>query len=168
MREYLDKYGSHREAIIAPHAHTNDQGPVVEKPATRLKKHIPPVTGKIPPIETIGKTLEDLHGAFDVEILDVREKAPFADWLIVCSGRTERHVRVIADGIKDDMRQCGILVDGDVVGIAGGASSDWKAVDVGNVVVHVMTEDTRQWYDLEGLWKPDRLNRDSETDNSES
>lgn len=153
MRNYLEKYGSQRDTVIAPDAFMKESN----QPRAPLKKYIPVVTGEVPAIGTIGQLLEDSHGAFDVDILDVREKAPFADWLLVCTGRTERHVRVIADGIKDDMRQCGVLVDGDVIGIVGSQSSDWKAVDVGNVVVHVMTEEARSTYDLEGLWKPDKM-----------
>lgn len=165
IQDYLEKYGfdSHREASIVPQVQLSYQVSDDDKLLGRVQKRIPPVSGKIPTIETIAQFLEDSHGAFDVDILDVREKAPFADWLVVCSGRTERHVRVIADGIKDDMRQCGILVDGDVVGIVGSASSDWKAVDVGSVVIHVMTEDARELYDLEGLWKPDRIEVDTQT-----
>lgn len=156
LREYLEKYGSQRDTVIAPDAFLTESS----EPKAPLKKYIPVVTGEVPDMETIGRFLEDSHGAFDVETLDVREKAQFADWLVVCCGRTDRHVRVIADGIKDDMRRCGVLVDGDVVGIVGNESSDWKAVDVGNVVVHVMTEEARSLYDLEGLWKPDKVDED--------
>lgn len=160
MREYLEKYGSQRDTMVAPDAFMAES----PEPKEPLKKYIPVVTGEVPDIKTIGRLLEDSHGAFDVETLDVREKAPFADWLVVCCGRTDRHVRVIADGIKDDMRRCDVLVDGDVVGIVGNESSDWKAVDVGNVVVHVMTEEARRMYDLEGLWKPDKLQEDETQD----
>lgn len=153
MRSYLEKYGSLRDTQLTPDGIMMDSTSV----KSPLRKQIPVVTGNLPPIEDIGRMLEDSHGAFNVDILDVRDKAPFADWLIVCTGRTERHVRVIADGIKEDMRQCGILVGGDVVGIVGNESNDWKAIDVGNVVVHVMTEEARHTYDLEGLWKPDKI-----------
>lgn len=95
-------------------------------------------------------------------MLDVRTKAPFADWLIICSAHTSSHVRAIADGITQDMRQCGLLIAGEVVGVCGRDSDDWMVVDVGPVLVHVMTEDARAHYALERLWTSE-----VEIDNSE-
>lgn len=60
-----------------------------------------------------------------------------------------------------DMRRSGVLVDGEVVGICGTDAADWKAVDIGSVVVHVMTEEARIMYDLEGLWTPDSVPKEA-------
>lgn len=148
-RSYLEKYSSHRDKHLTPSSPT--------PPLSLLKKRIPPTKGPLPHPTNIQHVLEHSHGALDIQIIDVRAKAPFADFLVICTGRSERHVAAIAEGIKLDMRRSGVLVDGDVVGICGTGAADWKAVDIGPVVVHVMTEDARRLYDLEGLWMSERV-----------
>lgn len=147
-RQYLQRYSSQGDAFL-------DQPLSDSTPMP--KKSIPVITGNLPDVNLIAKQLEDAHGAYAISTLDVRVKAHFADWMVVCCGRTERHVRAIADGIKDDMRQAGVRVGGDMVGICGRDDPDWMAVDVGPIVVHVMTNEARDHYDLEGLWMPERV-----------
>lgn len=95
------------------------------------------------------------HGAGGVAVLDVSEKAPFANVLIVCTGMSEKHVRAIACGVRDDMRALDVRVDGDVV--HAGGEGGWMLVDLGSVVVHVMTEEIRDLYRIEELWVPDSV-----------
>lgn len=158
-RLYQQKYSSHRDLPLKPPPH-----PLAPAP----KKLIPEITGDVPDVGTIAARLEDEHGAHQVTTLDVRSKAPFADWLILCGGRTQRHVLAIADGIKDDMRQAGVRVGGEIVGICGKEDPEWMAVDIGAVVVHVMTDDARDRYDLEGLWTPDQAPGDDDADKLEN
>lgn len=147
-RMYLQRYSSQGDAVLKRAA---------IQPAPLRKKSIPVVTGDVPDVNVIAKQLEDEHGAHEVSTMDVRAKAPFVDWMVVCCGRTERHVLAIADGIKDDMRRAGVRVGGDIVGICGRDDPEWMAVDIGPVVVHVMTDQAREHYDLEGLWMPERV-----------
>lgn len=62
------------------------------------------------------------------------------------------------------MRRSSVLVDGDIVGVCGTDAADWKAVDIGPVVVHVMTEEARKLYDLEGLWVPEQMSVEAQKD----
>jgi ribosome-associated protein len=83
-----------------------------------------------------------------VETLDVREKTSIADFFIVCTGNSDRHVSSIAERVAEQMKahkERPIRVEG--------GSSGWVLQDYGDVVFHVMQEEQRQFYDLETLWK---------------
>ena len=83
-----------------------------------------------------------------VETLDVRDRTSIADYFIVCSGTSDRHVSSIAERIAErmkELKQRPLRVEGDRTG--------WVLQDYGDVVLHVMREEQRQFYDLETLWK---------------
>ena len=86
--------------------------------------------------------------AIEPVIIDVRGKCDYADFLVVCSGRSDRHVDGIATGIDTDvvdMRQC--------ISNEGLANGQWVLLDYADVVVHVFNGHKRNEYDIEGLWK---------------
>lgn len=86
--------------------------------------------------------------AQDVVALDVTNMTSVADHIVIASGTSSRHVKSIADRVLDGVREAGMKP----LGIEGDAQSDWVLVDLGDVVLHVMTPATRQFYDLEKLW----------------
>lgn len=97
---------------------------------------------------TLVKTaLADIK-AQDVVALDVVNMTSIADHIVVASGTSSRHVKSIADRVVDAVREAGVRP----LGIEGDAQADWVLVDLGDVVLHVMTPATRQFYDLERLW----------------
>lgn len=118
----------------------------------RVRKYIPQVTGEMPDMTTLQKMMEVEHGARDVVVLDVRDTASFANWMVVATGLSVPHVIAIADGVQKDMRAAGVRVGKGDVNVCGRDAGDWVAVDVGSVVVHVMTEEVRLHYNLERLW----------------
>ncbi len=81
-------------------------------------------------------------------ILDVRELTSIADVFIVCSGRSNRHVKAIAEFIQVDLKSQGIKP----LNIEGKEKGHWIVLDYGHVVIHVFYEPVRSFYDLEGLW----------------
>ncbi|HWD41023.1 MAG TPA: ribosome silencing factor [Fimbriimonas sp.] len=86
--------------------------------------------------------------AEQVEVLDVRAKTSVADYFIVCTGTSDRHVDSIADKVAEKMaalKSKPLRVEGD--------KSGWVLQDYGDVIFHVMREEQRQFYDLETLWK---------------
>jgi ribosome-associated protein len=86
--------------------------------------------------------------AENIEALDVREKTSVADYFIVCTGTSDRHVSSIADRVQEkmtDLKAKALRVEGD--------RSGWVLQDYGDVILHVMREEQRQFYDLEALWK---------------
>jgi ribosome-associated protein len=96
----------------------------------------------------IARTALDLK-ALNVEIIDVRGKVDYSDYVVVMSGRSDRQVSALARNIesrleKDHGTRC--------IGIEGMPSATWLLMDYGDVIVHVFHQDTRGYYDLESLW----------------
>ena len=92
--------------------------------------------------------LEDLK-AEDIVELDVKGKTSVADTIFVASGNSGRHVKSIANNVVMEAKHAG----NQPLGIEGETDADWVLVDLGDVVVHVMQAQAREFYDLEGLWK---------------
>lgn len=86
--------------------------------------------------------------ACDLVLLEVREHTSIADYFIVCSGRSDRQVQSVAQGIEEGADQVGIRPTS-VEGITRG---HWVLMDFSDVIVHIFYEPTRAFYDLDGLW----------------
>lgn len=97
--------------------------------------------------QIIVDALEDLKGKQIVQ-LDVRELSSVMDTLVLASGTSSRHVKSLANNLVEDAKQQGHPP----IGVEGVDSGDWVLVDFGDIVVHVMQEETRSFYDLEKLW----------------
>lgn len=83
-----------------------------------------------------------------IEIIDIGEKVDYADFLVLMSGRSDRQVRAVADGVTEMLREKGHR-PGSVEGMQQG---QWVLVDYTDVIVHVFVDEARRYYDLEGLW----------------
>lgn len=104
--------------------------------------------------ERIREVADDMK-AERIETLDVRAKTSVADYFVVCSGNSDRHVQSIADRVSEELskaRTKPLRVEGD--------RSGWVLQDYGDVVLHVMREEQRQFYDLEQLWSSVQPNPD--------
>lgn len=97
--------------------------------------------------ELVVAGLDDLR-AVDVRTLDVRDKTSMTDWLVIASGTSERHVRSLADRAVERVREAGVKP----IGTEGERGGDWLLVDLGDVIVHVMSREKREFYNLEKLW----------------
>ncbi|WP_024461013.1 ribosome silencing factor [Marinimicrobium sp. LS-A18] len=104
--------------------------------------------------ELIVESLEDLKGKNIVQ-LDVRELSDVMDTLIIASGTSSRHVKSLANNVVEDAKHAGHQP----LGVEGVDSGDWALVDFGDIVVHVMQEETRGFYELEKLWSMEPGNR---------
>ena len=91
--------------------------------------------------------IDDLKGQ-DIIALDVQGKSSITDCMIICTGTSSRHVMSIADHVVQESRAAGLLP----LGVEGENSADWIVVDLGDVIVHVMQEESRRLYELEKLW----------------
>ncbi len=87
--------------------------------------------------------------ALAVEIIDVRGKVDYADYVVVMSGRSDRQVNAIARGIEEHLKK---KLDVRAIGVEGLPQGTWVLMDFGDVIVHVFHEDTRGYYDVESLW----------------
>lgn len=101
-------------------------------------------------IELAQLALEELK-AKDVEVIDVRGKSSVTDFMLVCSGTSKRHVMSIASKVEEELKKASL----EPIGSEGHQGGDWVVVDFSDVVVHILTEEARELYDLEKLWRFD-------------
>ena len=86
--------------------------------------------------------------AHDLVVLDISRFSSFADYFIICSGKSSRQVQGIADNIEDTLRDSGFKP----LGVEGKRDGHWVLMDYGDVVIHIFYEPVRSFYDLESLW----------------
>ncbi|HEU5464731.1 MAG TPA: ribosome silencing factor [Candidatus Binatia bacterium] len=86
--------------------------------------------------------------ACDLVVLDVRQHTSIADYFIICSGRSDRQVQSIAQGIEDNAADEGLRP----YAAEGMQRGHWVLMDFSDVVVHIFYEPVREFYDLDGLW----------------
>jgi ribosome-associated protein len=86
--------------------------------------------------------------AVGLEILDVAGKVDYADFLVIMTGRSDRHAQALAQGIEEALKKRGIRP----VALEGVSHGAWVLMDFGDVVVHVFQDEARRLYDIEGLW----------------
>ena len=86
--------------------------------------------------------------ASGVEIIDVSGKVDYADYLVLMTGHSDRHVAAIADAVDQSLSADGI----GAISIEGLPHGNWVVIDFVDVVVHVFLQETRSLYDLGGLW----------------
>jgi ribosome-associated protein len=87
--------------------------------------------------------------ALEIVQLDLREMIGYTDYFVICSGRSDRQVKAIHDGIHAGMKEAYGLLPRRVEGLP---EAHWILIDYLDVVVHVFTPDTREYYRLEQLW----------------
>ncbi len=90
----------------------------------------------------------DDQKAHNITILDVRGQTIVADFFVVCDGTSVTHIQSIVGGVKDKLRERARLR----AKPEGDAGSYWMILDFGDVILHVFSEETREFYDLENLW----------------
>jgi len=100
--------------------------------------------------------LEDLKG-HNIVVLDVRKFTDITDFMVIASGTSNRHVKALVDQVIEAAKAKG----NPPLGVEGRETHEWVLVDLGDVLVHVMQAETRDFYDLERLWS--QLPSDSET-----
>ena len=84
-----------------------------------------------------------------IEVIDVRGKVDYTDYVVVMSGRSDRQVASIARGIEEDLK---LKHGAKCSGVEGLPQGNWVLLDFGDVVAHIFHQDTRGYYDLEALW----------------
>ncbi|WP_415889379.1 ribosome silencing factor [Neptuniibacter sp. SY11_33] len=101
-------------------------------------------------LELVHTALEDMK-AKEIVDLDVRGRSTVTDYMVIASGTSKRHVGSIGEEVVVKLKEAGVMP----LGSEGQGVSDWILVDLGDVVVHVMMPDARDFYDLERLWGVD-------------
>jgi ribosome-associated protein len=98
-------------------------------------------------VQGLATALDEAKG-IDIQVLDVRGRTSFADYLVIASGRSDRHVRALAERTTEFARDAGLPT----LGTEGARQGDWVLVDLGDIVVHLMHPTARAYYQLEKLW----------------
>lgn len=94
----------------------------------------------------VGAALE--KKASQLVLLEVRDFTSIADYFLICSGRSDRQVQSIAQGVQEAAREAGIAL----TSIEGVSRGHWVLMDFADVVVHIFYQPVREFYDLDGLW----------------
>ncbi len=91
----------------------------------------------------------------NILLLDIQELTPFSDYFIICSGQSNRQLDALQSAIREAMKQ------GDEkvlpANVEGTPESGWILLDYGGVIVHLFSPETRDYYQLEELWKEARV-----------
>ena len=94
-----------------------------------------------------GKVLSDKK-AEDIVIIDIQEKAAFADYFVICSGNSERQITTLADEMEDRLAEEGLPIKSR----EGRHGSGWILMDFGDIIVNLFTREMRERYSIEKVW----------------
>jgi ribosome-associated protein len=113
-----------------------------------IKTRLPSPPPSVPALlATVHSAVGELK-AKDVVEIDVRGKSSVADFLVIASGTSTRHVKSIADEVVRFAKKLDVMP----LGVEGEREAEWVLVDLGDVIVHVMLPRVREFYALERLW----------------
>jgi ribosome-associated protein len=90
--------------------------------------------------------------AENVVTIDIRHKSSLGDYMVIASGRSDRHVGAVAEQIQRKLKEEGH----GKARIEGQAHCDWVIVDIGDIIVHVFRPEVREFYNLEKMWSGER------------
>jgi len=122
--------------------------PVKRKSPSRRTTAAKKPAAKKPSLKTVvTDALADMK-ALEVKFLDVRGLTDIADFMVVASGTSDRHVRSVAQRVVDKCKAAGFRP----LGVEGQQDGDWVLIDLSEVIVHVMLPRVREFYGLEKLW----------------
>ncbi|MBT5032573.1 MAG: ribosome silencing factor [Proteobacteria bacterium] len=103
--------------------------------------------------DLVVSALEDSKGV-DIQVLQIDDISDFTDYMVVVSGTSSRHVKSLASNTIDDLREADVRA----LGVEGEELGEWVLVDFADVVIHVMREEVRAYYEIEKLWGEDIRN----------
>ena len=90
--------------------------------------------------------------AEDIVTIDLTSKSSIGDFMVVTTGRSQRHVGAVADRVVRDLKSAGVQG----VRVEGVRQADWVLIDAGDIIVHVFRPETREFYGLEKMWSARR------------
>ncbi len=97
--------------------------------------------------DNIEKILDD-NKATNITSIDLKNKSYIADYMIIASGTSSRHLQSLSEILVNELKKIGL----DKCRIEGRESNDWKLVDTNDIIVHIFHPDKREFYDLEKMW----------------
>ena len=100
--------------------------------------------------DLVFSSLDELK-ALDPVSINVKKISNFTDYMMIASGTSKRHIQSMGDKILGDLKEKKIKL----LGIEGQETEEWVLIDLGDVVLHLMSAKARSFYDLESLWDSD-------------
>ena len=99
------------------------------------------------------KILESLENikAVNPVAIDVKKISSLTDFMVIASGTSNRHLAAMSDKVIEGLKDSNVSG----VKIEGQGGDEWLLVDAGDVIIHLMSSEARDFYDLESLWDPD-------------
>jgi len=105
----------------------------------------------------------DDRKAENIVAVDVIGRSSFTDYMVVATGTSSRHIKALCNYVSLALKEQGIYPKG----VEGGQDSEWVLVDLGDIVLHVMTAQTREFYQLEKLWTVESTEEEYEDEDDE-
>ena len=102
-------------------------------------------------VKIVEGILDERKGQF-ISTINVKNKTSFTDYMILVTGTSDRHIKSLCDPVAEKMKELGAPA----LGLEGDLGSDWVLLDLGDVIVHAMTAQAREFYQLEKLWSVDQ------------
>jgi len=96
----------------------------------------------------IVKLLLDEDKALETVIINLNGKTSLADYIVIASGSSRRHVGAMADHLRLKIKECGISN----VSVEGKSQCDWVLIDAGDVIIHLFRPEVREFYNIEKMW----------------
>ncbi len=97
-------------------------------------------------LHLVESSLDD-DQAQEAVVIPLKEKSSLADFMVIASGRSSRHVGAMADHLREKLKQAG-----SVVSVEGLERGDWVLIDAGDVLIHLFRPEVREFYNLEKMW----------------
>jgi ribosome-associated protein len=129
--------------------------PLTKPALSRASRHTPEPISRHPSaketLRVVLACLEDIKAEDNVTI-DLSGKSSIGDYMVVTTGRSQRHVGAVADRVVKDIKAAGVRG----VRVEGMRQADWVLIDAGDVIVHVFRPEVRAFYNLEKMWSAGR------------
>ncbi len=90
----------------------------------------------------------DNNKAQDIKSINLKNKSYIADYMIIASGTSSRHLQALSENLISELKKIGL----GEFNIEGRESNDWKLVDTHDIIVHIFHPEKREFYDLEKMW----------------
>ena len=98
-------------------------------------------------LEMVKQSLLD-DKIIDLKIIDIRKKSAFADFIIISTGTSNRHITALSNYLSEDLK----ILNLNMLNIEGRKNGDWIIVDIGDIIVHLFRGEVREYYKLEKMW----------------
>ena len=105
-------------------------------------------------LETINELKNDIENilsdnkAAEIKSINLKDKTAIADFMIIASGNSSRHIQALSEILLDELKKKGI----DNCQLEGKDSSEWKLIDAKDIIIHIFHPEKRKFYDLEKMW----------------